>query len=349
MHQTFLQVYQQAQHAKTPVTGLWLLHGDEPLLPQWLIEAWQPYWQQANMSIQRMDITSTKSWQDILAELNSLSLFDDKKVVIAQGNYKPDKEILNELNVFCETTKADVEQGEDGANCLIILMDKFDKKSQKSVFFQLCEQCGMVVDCQLYQERQRHDVLHSQAQKFGIKLTPNAWQQLISHTEHNLLSAYQTLWRLSYLYNPTLQQDFTMVDEVALQDGLVSQSHFTTFDLSDAMLAGDVAKVVEILQHLKHAQEPETLVLWVITKDMRTLQALASGQSFAELGIWQSKQGLYQNALNRHLHHEQNFAEWTDLAYRCDQAVKGLTQQPAWELLYQSALQLAGEPIFHSI
>ncbi|ELA08522.1 DNA polymerase III subunit delta [Moraxella macacae 0408225] len=348
MQQTFLQAYTQAQNAKTPMTGLWLLHGDEPLLSQWLIEIWQVHWKSANMSMQHMDIVSAKSWQDILAELNSLSLFDDKKVVIAKGNHKPDKEVLTELKIFSQTNQIDAKQDQNEANCLIVLMDKFDKKSQKSVFFQLYEKHGMVVDCQLYQERQRHDVLKAKAKSLGIELTPNAWQQLMIHTKHNLLSAYQTLWRLSYLYNPALQQNFTMVDELQLQDGLVSQSHFTTFDLSDAMLIGDVAKVVEILQHLKYVQEPETLVLWVIAKDIRILQALACGQSFAELGIWQSKQGLYQNALNRHLHHEQNFSQWTELAYRCDQAVKGLIEQPAWELLYQLALQVAGRSLFRS-
>nr|WP_227686613.1 hypothetical protein [Psychrobacter fozii] len=53
------------------------------------------------------------------------------------------------------------------------------------------------------------------------------------------------------------------------------------------------------------------------------------------------------------------FVLWTDkkkvavdlkvssaLLYRCDQAIKGLVRQPAWELLLQAALELAGKRLF---
>ena len=51
------------------------------------------------------------------------------------------------------------------------------------------------------------------------------------------------------------------VDESQLFDGLVSQSMFTTFDLSDAMLAGDTAQVAKILQQLRASEEPESGVM----------------------------------------------------------------------------------------
>ncbi|PYE40059.1 MULTISPECIES: hypothetical protein [Psychrobacter] len=53
------------------------------------------------------------------------------------------------------------------------------------------------------------------------------------------------------------------------------------------------------------------------------------------------------------------FVPWTDekavvsdlkvspaLLYRCDQAIKGLVCQPAWVLLLQAALELAGKRLF---
>lgn len=71
-----------------------------------------------------------KSWQDILGELNSLSLFDDSKVVIAHGNYKPDKANLAELEAFASQNRA----SQNPTNCLIVLMPKQDKKSQTTAF-----------------------------------------------------------------------------------------------------------------------------------------------------------------------------------------------------------------------
>lgn len=341
MNQPFLPAYQKLSQNPTLATGLWLLHGDEPLLPQWLIEKLQPAWRKASMPIQRMDIVSSKSWQEILGELNSLSLFDDSKVIIAQGNHKPDKASLAELEHFAS---------QNPSNCLIILMPKQDKKSQSTAFFKLCEKFGQVIDCQLYQENQRKLLLEQRAKEFGLNLTEPAWQQLLTHTQHNLLTAFQSLWRLSFLY-PTNPQSPISIGESELQDGLVSQSQFTTFDLSDATLAGNLPQVMLILQHLRHAEEPESLVLWVIAKDMRNLQSLLSGQNFQELGIWQSKQGLYSQALQRlrRLPPEQikaTLQRWTDKVYQCDQAIKGLIKQPAWELLIQLASELAGVVLF---
>lgn len=125
MQHNFLAAYELAKQQTTPVTGLWLLHGDETLLAQWLIERLQPQWQAQQLAIQRFEITSAKTWPEILAALNGLSLFDDSKVIIAQGNHKPDKDSLAELQAFA----SDASQ-----NCLIVISDKYDKKSQQSAF-----------------------------------------------------------------------------------------------------------------------------------------------------------------------------------------------------------------------
>lgn len=338
MQHTFLNSYQLVKSMTTPATGLWLLHGDEPLFSQWLLEKMTPYWRQHSMAIARMDITSSKSWQDILLEINSLSLFDDSKAVIAYGNHQPDKKSLAQLEAFAQ---------EKSENCLVFICDKLDKKSQNSAFFQLFNQYGNIVDCQLNQDKQRAELLRQHAHDFGLNLTINAWQFLLFHTQNNLLTAYHSLWRLSYLYVNNLAQaqiQPILVDEFQLQDGLVSQSQFTTFDLSDAMLQGDLAKTLMILQQLKHADEPTSLVLWVIARDMRAIQSLQAGETFHNLGIWQSKQFLYQQALQRFQH--QSISHWSDLLYRCDQAIKGLIAQPAWELLLQLALIVVGKPLF---
>lgn len=79
MQHRFLDAFQQTKTLQAPATGLWLMHGDEDLLPQWLIEKPTPHWLAHGMSITRMDITSVKSWQAVLAELTSLSLFEETK------------------------------------------------------------------------------------------------------------------------------------------------------------------------------------------------------------------------------------------------------------------------------
>lgn len=355
MQDTFIQAYPKLQRSSVAVAGLWLAHGDEPLLSQWLIDALRPHWRAQNYAIKRIELVSVKSWQEVLSELGSQSLFDDASALIVTGNHKPDKAVITELERFAQDAQAG-----SHSHSLLWLTPKQDKRAQSSKWFTPFAQYGHVIDCNLYNEQQRQQLLQIQAQQFGLKLSQEAWQLLMSHTEHHLLSAYQTLWRLSYLFAPQLManndiaiQETTNssphLSQVALdindlQAALVSDAQFSVFDLSDAMLAGNSAQVAKIIFQLKATDEPTTLVLWAITKDMRQIMQLMDGQDPQALGIWRSKQGLYQQACRRQA--KAQTAAWPALLYRCDQAIKGLIIQPAWELLLQAALELSGKRLF---
>ena len=361
MQDTFIQAYPKLLQPAAAVAGLWLAHGDEPLLSQWLIDAMRPHWRAQNYAIKRIELVSVKSWQEVLSELGSQSLFDDASALIVTGNHKPDKAVIAALERFAIEAQAGTH-----SHSLLWLTPKQDKRSQSSKWFAPFAQYGHVIDCNLYNEQQRQQLLQIQAQQFGLTLSQEAWQLLMSHTEHHLLSAYQTLWRLSYLFAPQLtpaatphQQSAhhstsstdggTHTDNVALdiddlQAALVSDAQFSVFDLSDAMLAGNSAQVVKIITQLKATDEPTTLVLWAISKDMRQIMQLLDGQDPQALGIWRSKQGLYQQACRRQS--KAQTAQWPALLYRCDQAIKGLIHQPAWELLLQAALELSGKRLF---
>ena len=355
MQDTFIQAYPKLLQPSVAVAGLWLAHGDEPLLSQWLIDALRPHWRAQNYAIKRIELISVKSWQEVLSELGSQSLFDDASALIVTGNHKPDKAVIAELERFAVEAQTGAH-----SHSLLWLTPKQDKRAQSGKWFTPFAQYGHVIDCNLYNEQQRQQLLQIQAQQFGLRLSQEAWQLLMSHTEHHLLSAYQTLWRLSYLFAPQLvandetaiqqtEQSTQLPNNVALdikdlQAALVSDAQFSVFDLSDAMLAGNSTQVAKILFQLKATDEPTTLVLWAISKDMRQIMQLMDGQNPQALGIWRSKQGLYQQACRRQS--KTQTAEWPALLYKCDQAIKGLVHQPAWELLLQAALELAGKRLF---
>ena len=356
MQESFIKAYPKLLQPSVAVAGLWLAHGDEPLLSQWLMDALRPHWHTQNYAIKRIELISVKSWQEVLSELGSQSLFDDASALIVTGNHKPDKAVIAELERFAVEAQAGAH-----SHSLLWLTPKQDKRSQSSKWFAPFAQYGHIIDCHLYNEQQRQQLLQIQAQQFGLRLSQEAWQLLMSHTEHHLLSAYQTLWRLSYLFAPQLaasnrasNEDHSSsltspVNNVALdiadlQAALVSDAQFSVFDLSDAMLTGNSTQVAKIIFQLQSTDEPTTLVLWAISKDMRQIIQLMDGQDPQSLGIWRSKQGLYQQACRRQS--KEQTAKWPALLYRCDQAIKGLVRQPAWELLLQAALELSGKRLF---
>ena len=357
MQDTFLNVYPKltSQAASQNVlSGLWLAHGDEPLLHQWFIDAMRTTWRAQNLSVQRVELVSVKPWQDVLSELNSLSLFDDATAVIVTGNHKPDKFVQTELENFATEANAGSNQ-----NCVLWLTGKVDKRSQSSKWFTPFAKMGNVIDCNLYNENQRQQLLSIHAKRFGLHLVPEAWQFLMVQTEHHLLSAYQALWRLSYLFAPeiyagseltdlaptnALPTNTVTIDVEALQNALVSDAQYSVFDLSDAMLAGNAAQVIKIIEQLKSTDEPTPLVLWAISKDMRLIMQLMGGQDPQSLGIWSNKQSLYQGACRRQS--PQSIADWADILYQCDKSVKGVLRQPAWELIIQAALRVTGHRLF---
>lgn len=363
MEDTFLNVYPKLNSTEPNqnlnLTGLWLAHGDEPLLHQWLIDAMRLSWRAQNLAIKRVELVSAKTWYEVLGELNSLSLFDDASAVIVTGNHKPDKAIQEELHSFATQANAGGNQ-----SCVLWLTTKVDKRSKSSKWYAPFAQLGHVIDCNLYNENQRQQLLSIHAQRFGLNLLPEAWQFLMVQTEHHILSAYQALWRLSYLFSPQIfsspssessevhsdsanQTVMTPVtiDVAALQNALVSDAQYSVFDLSDAMLAGQANQVVRIIEQLKATEEPTPLVLWAISKDMRLIMQLMAGENPQSLGIWSNKQSLYQSACRRQ--NQQSIADWPDILYQCDKSVKGIVQQPAWELLLQAALRVTGHKLFH--
>ncbi|WP_434354099.1 DNA polymerase III subunit delta [Psychrobacter sp. HD31] len=346
MNQPFLSVYSRimTNPKQQSATGLWLAHGNEPLMSQWLVDALRPIWLAQGQSVTRIELVSAKTWQEVLAELNSLSLFDPANAIIVTGNHKPDKETQAQLIEFA----SQAQQGQND-NHLLWITPKQDKRALSAKWAQAFNQLGLIIDCNLYNEQQRQDILQGHANHFGLQLNSEAWQLLMSHTQNHLLSAYQSLWRLSYLFSPQItasssNQAMVEINAEQMQNGLVSESSYSVFDLSDAMLAGNAPQVVKIIDALKHTDEPTTLVLWSVSQEMRRIQQLMDGKDPQSIGIWRSKQRLYQSAVNRH--NFQSTQNWSALLLKCDQSIKGIIKQPAWELLLQLSLAVCGVNLF---
>ena len=156
---------------------------------------------------------------------------------------------------------------------------------------------------------------------------------LITNTEGNLLTAYQTLWRLSFLPHQST------INATQLQEALVAGVDFNVFDLSDALLMANYAKVQQILNHLKHTDTAPSLVLWTVAKDARLILQLQAGKNPAELGIWQNKVHLYTQSAQRTWNKSSN---WLYQIYAIDKAIKGVSDNEPWSELERLCLSLCG-------
>ena len=325
--------YVQALKRINEARGAWIIHGQEPLLEQNLLDAFRKSWQQQEVERQRHDISSVNDWKNVFNALNSLSLFSQQLAIEVHGNIKPDANGLKLLKSYIQHNEH---------NLLLIVLPKQDNSSLKSAFFQVVEANGVVVQLAAAYPQDRQRILAIEAEKLGIQLNNDAWQWLMQHHEHNLLAAKNSLMRVADTF-PDIQQIQIEQLYACLQD----QSRYTTYDLSDALLTGNLAQSIKIYQYLIAAGEPDSLILWTLNKEMRLLmQLFEQPHNAIQIGIWKTKVSQYQQALRRL--NPRQFLAWPELLLRIDAAIKGLSKENPEHLMLQAVGELCGNRLFSS-
>ena len=325
--------YVQALKRIAEARGAWIIHGQEPLLEQNLLDAFRKSWQQHEVERQRYDISSVNDWKNVFNALNSLSLFSQQLAIEVHGNIKPDANGLKLLKHYIQHNEH---------NLLLIVLPKQDSSSLKSVFFQVVEANGVVVSLTATYPQDRQKILNLEAEKLGIQLDHDAWQWLMQHHEHNLLAAKNSLMRVADTF-PDIQKIQIEQLYACLQD----QSRYTTYDLSDALLAGNLAQSIKVYQYLIAAGEPDSLILWTLNKEMRLLmQLFEQPHNAIQIGIWKTKVSQYQQALRRL--NPRQFLLWPELLLRIDAAIKGMSKENSEHLMLQAVGELCGNRLFPS-
>ena len=325
--------YLQALKRVNEARGAWVVHGQEPLLEQNLVDAFRASWQSHDIERQRYDIGSASDWKNVFNALNSLSLFSSQLAIEVHGNIKPDASGLKLLKSYLQ---------QDSDNLLLVVMPKQDASSLKSSFFQTIDANGVNVSLVANYPKDRQQILGVEAEKLGIKLANDAWQWLEQHHEHNLLAAKNSLMRVADTF---AEVGVIQIDHLyaCLQD----QSRYSTYDLSDALLNGNLAQSIKIFQYLIASGEPMSLILWSISKEMRLLmQLFEQPQNALQIGIWKTKVGLYQQALRRLS--PQRFLSWPQLLIRIDAAIKGMSRENPEHLILQAITEMCGQTLFAS-
>jgi DNA polymerase-3 subunit delta len=136
-----------------------------------------------------------------------------------------------------------------------------------------------------------------------------------------------------------------------VHDAVLNVARYDVFKLSEAMLAGDTARLVRMLEGLKGEGEALPLVLWAVSEEIRTLLKLKAGMAqgrplaalLKEYRIWGPRERLMDPALRR-----VSLPVLEDAlrqAAQVDRMVKGLRAKAyagdQWDAMLQLALKVA--------
>jgi DNA polymerase-3 subunit delta len=191
--------------------------------------------------------------------------------------------------------------------------------------------------------------LDSELQSHHIVMDPEAKSAVQMHTEGNLLAAGQVIERLKLIQPDLIEGPTLSLDQVL--DVLTQSARHTVYDLVDLAIKSDVSGLNRITDLLKAEGVDAMTALWAISRELDILlqiryrmdQGESANQAIGSLRVWRSREGLVRGAVNR-----LNLTQLRKLLTLChdtDRTIKGATPEPAWAMIKDILLGLAGHPM----
>lgn len=337
-----LRIDQLPKNLNNKLAPVYLISGDETLLVQEACDTIRQAARKANFNErERHHVDKQFEWSKLLLSSNSLSLFDDKKIIELQiESGKPGTEGSKAICEYLDNPSED--------NLLIIITPKLDSGTQRSKWVKLIEKMGYWIPIWPISSAQLPQWLGQRLQKAGLKADNQAIELLASRIEGNLLAAHQEIEKLTLLSNDEWLSTELIANTVA------DSARYDVFGLVDKALLGDARSAVKHLNGLKAEGTEAITILWALAREIRTLLTIAhnieKGQNFSwaakNAGVWDKRQPLVQQAINR-LHYKQ-LALLLRQANGIDKSIKGLRNADTWNELIELTLNLAGARTINS-
>lgn len=334
-----LRSEQLGTHLKKGLSPVYLITGDEPLISEESSDLLRHHLQEQGFSEREvLHVDGSFSWEYLLECANALSLFAEKKIIeLRLGSQKLNKKSSEILQSYLSNPAPD--------NILVITADKLDGNTKKSAWFKAVDKSGVIIEIWPVETEQLPNWIRQRAAQIELQLDDEAIQLLCDRIEGNLLAAKQELSKLSLLFPRQVVSADDIVDSVS------DSSRYDIYGLSDAALNGQSARCCKILQVLRQDGTEPPVVLWALSKELRSLaaiqQAQNNGQSFDAVcqreRIWGKRKPLARKASQRISSKQINTA--LQQCAEVDKIVKGMAIGDAWLLLTSISLTLAGRPL----
>lgn len=274
---------------KKQLAAVYLVFGEEPLQKLESLDEIRLAARKAGFTErQSFSLDNLTDWDFLFGEFNSLSLFADRKLIeIDLGGGKLSAASQEQLKKLPPMLHPDV--------LLVLHGAKNASEYAKTSWFKTLAEQGTQVQFYPLDDNQFMRWLKERASQLGLKLQTDALQLLQHHAAGNLLAARQELEKLA------LTNQGQWLDGAALAQILADQSHYTVFQLTDALLAGQGEAALHRLDRLLQQDTEVVVIAWQLQKEANTLLALQQltqpqEADYKKFGIWPKRIPLYQQA-----------------------------------------------------
>jgi DNA polymerase-3 subunit delta len=330
-----IQANQLSAHLQKSLAPCYLVSGDEHLLVAEALDAIRESARGKGFSTRDLHVATTGfDWSALLDSSANLSLFAERRIVeLRLPTGKPGRiggQAIVDLIGQC---------GDD--LMLVVGTPKLDRGAQSAKWAKALESAGVSVPIWPVEARELPAWINARMRRAGLDPDRDAVMLIADRVEGNLLAAGQEIEKLRLL----LGEGKVSAEDISR--AVANSSRYDVFKLVDAALAGDAKRVVRVLEGLHGEGVEPVIVVWAITRELRTLarlgDAVAAGNDLAKsmqkAGVWRTRQGLIRSCFARH--RPGAFHSMLKTAGRADLAAKGRLAVDPWEFATDILVGLA--------
>lgn len=324
-----------SHHLARGLAPLYVIHGEALLLAIEAADAIRAAARTAGYAEREVLIAEPSfKWAELRNSAQNLSLFSTRKLVdlrIPSG--KPGVEGAQALQDYCQKLNADT--------VTLVSLPRLDKTALGSKWFTALSAQGVIIAAEEIALNALPAWIASRLKRQNQSADADTLEFLAERVEGNLLAAYQEIQKLALLF-PAGPLSFEQV-----KDSVMDVARYDVFKLSEAMLAGDVARYAHILDGLRAEGTAAVLILWALVEDIRTLSKVLRAMHYSgnlssalrDARVWGTRQKFVERAVRRF---SPAIAERAlRQAAHVDKVVKGLRRGNVWDELLQLGVRCA--------
>ena len=295
---------------------IYIISGDEVLLCQEAADSIRKASYQHGIEERLRFVADAQfDWQEVINELQALSLFSSRRLFDIQ---------IDKLGEKHSKALAQVAEHIGPDNIVLLTLPKVDSRTQRAKWFQTLEQAGAFVQIWPIDNSRLPSWVQQRAKNLNLNLSRDAAAILCERGEGNLFALSQELEKLALSHGPGAQLDAQTITE-----SVTDSSRYSIYDLSDRLLTGKLKEALHCLHQLRAEGIEDSILLWLYNRELATLnqlgalaQAQGLRQACQQLRIWDKRIPIYESAFSRH--NPQTIAYMQRYTALLDQSIKGL-------------------------
>jgi len=330
-----IRANQLSSHLKKSLAPCYLVTGDEHLLVSEALDAIRDAAKARGFGNRELHVATTGfDWVQLTASTGNMSLFAEQRIIeLRLPTGKPGRSGGQAIVDLAEQAGPEL--------LFIVTGPKLDRGSTNAKWAKTLDQKGVSLPVWPITPRELPGWIANRMRQAGLQPDRDAVAMIADRVEGNLLAAGQEIEKLRLL----LGEGKVTAEDV--NDAVANSSRYDVYGLADAANAGDASRAVRILGGLKAEGVEPVIVMWALTRELRTLATLDDavrqgtdlGSAMQSARVWNNRQGLMRSCIGRHQHGD--FHRMLKASGRADAAAKGQRYGDPWQMAADIVIGMA--------